>query len=186
MSVVWCVCCEKRSRKTHVNLKIIPIYLNLTRRGSYKGHNNNTYRNNEHKISSYIMSFFVHSLLISWDHLQENNIQVPDTSCNVPIWLVWDIYPNVAIRWVWDPNPNVAIWLQHTTLHTINEFFFPIKKRWLKKLLSAYEANIKFKEKRKNIYWPIYLTQSNNYTCLKLKLKLKLQHILKSPSCTFH
>ena len=111
---------------------------------------------------------------------------VPDTYCNAPIWLVWDIYPNAAIRWVWDPNPNVAIWLQHTTLHTINEFFFSIKKRWLKKLLSAYEANVKFKEKRKNIYWPIYLTQSNNYTCLKLKLKLKLQHILKSPSCTFH
>ena len=52
MSVVWCVCCEKRSGKTHVNLKIIPINLNLTRRGSYKGHNNNTYQNNEPKISS--------------------------------------------------------------------------------------------------------------------------------------
>ena len=74
------------------------------------------------------MSFFVHSLLISWDHLQENNIQVPDTYCNVPIWLVWDIYPNAAIRWVWDPNPNVAIWLQHATLHSINEFFFKLKK----------------------------------------------------------
>ena len=74
------------------------------------------------------MSFFVHSLLISWHHLQENNIQVPDTSCNVPfdwceIYILMQQSDGCEIQTLmWRPDCNIPLYTLSMT------FFFQLKK----------------------------------------------------------
>lgn len=72
-------------------------------------------------------------------------------------------------------------------LYTLSmSFFFKLKKDDSKNCYPHMKQILSLKKKGKTFTGQYILHKGNNYTCLKLKLKLKLQHILKSPSCTFH
>ena len=120
----------------------ILINVDLTWWGSCEVHNHNTYQMSPNFL---VKSFFVHSFLIPWHHLQENNMWMLLLVHNIQmLWYDWCEIHNLMPKSDWrkiHTLMQISVWCEirtlmwwsdwcgHYTTLQANKFFFFCKKK---------------------------------------------------------